>query len=469
MESAIAAPEAFGASFDVAPLSESLELGEGLEGDPALAFRRTLGMFATGVTVLTARVGEQVHGMTANAFMSVSLRPPLVLISIDRRAKMGALMHEGTRFGVSVLEARQTGLSDRFAGRVADDPPEATFELVHETPLVEGALAHLVARVVRSYWGGDHSLFLGQVEFARYGEGRPLLFHGGRYERLIEDPRVFSQLPRELLDPILALGEEREFGDGEAVMRIGEAGCDLLLVVEGSVRVERPGFHRRQLSGRHVPALVFEGAVVAILHAGEVEADDLMAVRHHINAVAFHSGRRTHPDARPVKVLVLGTFRHHELPEEPARHLGGDRPPATTGVECVSVPSSARQRMFSPDFTSKRSASPVSGEIILRVHASPHCGWSAARELMAMVRRRAKRRIMSEESAHSRHMEQGAMRGANPIVPPMSAGLTQAIFAPPVSNGGNRAFPPAPHAPSRHRTQHPAHFAPPCLFHRRGL
>jgi len=239
---AISAPEAFGASFDVAPPASALELGEGLEGDPAVAFRRTLGMFATGVTVLTTRVGEQVHGMTANAFMSVSLRPPLVLISIDRRAKMGALMHEGTRFGVSVLEAKQTGLSDRFAGRVADDPPEATFEIVHETPLVEGALAHLVARVVRSYWGGDHSLFLGQVEFARYGEGRPLLFHGGRYERLIDDPRVFSQLPRELLDPILALGEEREFADGEALMRIGEAGSDLLLVVDGSVRVERPGF-----------------------------------------------------------------------------------------------------------------------------------------------------------------------------------------------------------------------------------
>jgi flavin reductase (DIM6/NTAB) family NADH-FMN oxidoreductase RutF len=242
MADAIAAPEAFGASYDVVPTSEGLELGEGLEGDPALAFRKTLGMFATGVTVLTTRVGEQVHGMTANAFMSVSLRPPLVLISIDRRAKMGALMHEGTRFGVSVLEARQTGLSDRFAGRDADDLPEATFEVVHDTPLVEGALAHLVARVVRSYWGGDHSLFLGQVEFARYGEGRPLLFHGGRYERLIEDPQVFSQLPRELLDPILALGEQREFADGEALMRIGEAGCDLLLVVEGSVRVERPGF-----------------------------------------------------------------------------------------------------------------------------------------------------------------------------------------------------------------------------------
>jgi len=242
MASAIASAEAFGASFDVAPMSEALELGEGLEGDPALAFRRTLGMFATGVTVLTTRVGEQVHGMTANAFMSVSLQPPLVLISIDRRAKMGALLHEGTRFGVSVLEAKQTGLSDRFAGRVADELPEATFEVIHETPLVEGALAHLVARVVRSYWGGDHSLFLGQVEFARYGDGRPLLFHGGRYERLIEDPRVFSQLPRELLEPILALGEERDYDDGEAVMRIGETGCDLMLVVEGSVHVERPGF-----------------------------------------------------------------------------------------------------------------------------------------------------------------------------------------------------------------------------------
>jgi Flavin reductase like domain/Cyclic nucleotide-binding domain len=154
---------------------------------------------------------------------------------------MGALLHEGTRFGVSVLEARQTALSDRFAGRVDDDVPEPTFQVVHETPLVEGALAHLVARVVRSYWGGDHSLFLGQVEFARYGEGRPLLFHGGRYERLIEDPRVFSLLPRELLDPILALGEEREYGDGEPIMRMGETGCDLLLIVEGEARVERPG------------------------------------------------------------------------------------------------------------------------------------------------------------------------------------------------------------------------------------
>jgi flavin reductase (DIM6/NTAB) family NADH-FMN oxidoreductase RutF len=286
MAGAIAAPEAFGASYDIAPLSEALELGDGLEGDPALAFRRTLGMFATGVTVLTTRVAEQVHGMTANAFMSVSLRPPLVLVSIDRRARMGALLHEGTRFGVSVLEAKQTGLSDRFAGRVADELPEATFEVVHETPLVEGALAHLVARVVRSYWGGDHSLFLGQVEFARYGEGRPLLFHGGRYERLVEDTRVFSSLPRELLDPILALGEERRYDAGEAVMRMGEAGSDLLLVVEGSVRVERPGFAATYGPGEligEIEVLDPGGGRIADIHAIErvraiaVSRDTLLA------------------------------------------------------------------------------------------------------------------------------------------------------------------------------------------------
>ena len=241
IETAISAPEAFGASFDAAPSAEELELGSGLEGDPALAFRRTLGMFATGVTVLTARAGETVHGMTANAFMSVSLRPPLVLVSVDRRARMSNLLHEGTRFAVNVLEAGQAALSDRFAGREVDPTLEPRFELVHDTPLVEGALAHLVCRVVRSYWGGDHSLFLGQVEYARYGEGEPLLFHGGRYERIVRDPHVFSTLPRELLEPILALGEERAYADGDPIMQIGESAAELLLVVEGVVRVERPG------------------------------------------------------------------------------------------------------------------------------------------------------------------------------------------------------------------------------------
>jgi len=141
-------------------------------------------MFATGVTVITALKGEQVHGMTANAFMSVSLEPPLVLISVDRRTKMCALLHEGMHYGVSVLCETQAALSDRFAGRPGEDLPEPRFALVRDTPLVDGALAHFVARVEKSYWGGDHSLFLGRVEYARQNPGTPLLFHGGRYEKL---------------------------------------------------------------------------------------------------------------------------------------------------------------------------------------------------------------------------------------------------------------------------------------------
>jgi flavin reductase (DIM6/NTAB) family NADH-FMN oxidoreductase RutF len=175
-------PDGIGASpFDQFDERE----GPDVDGDdPALALRRTLGMFATGVTVITTLKGEQVHGMTANAFMSVSLEPPLVLISVDRRTKMCGLLHEGSHYGVSVLCETQASLSDRFAGRPCDDCPAPRFELVREAPLVEGALAHFVARVERSYWGGDHSLFLGRVEYARQGPGAPLLFHGGRYERL---------------------------------------------------------------------------------------------------------------------------------------------------------------------------------------------------------------------------------------------------------------------------------------------
>jgi flavin reductase (DIM6/NTAB) family NADH-FMN oxidoreductase RutF len=179
-----AGPDGLGESRfdDVAVVERPDVCNEG--DDPAVALRRTLGMFTTGVTVITTLKGEQVHGMTANAFMSVSLDPPLVLVSIDRRTKMCGLLYEGSHYGVSVLCETQSALSDRFAGRAGEGVPEPRFDLVRETPLVDGALAHFVARVERSYWGGDHSLFLGRVEYARQHPGTPLLFHGGRYERL---------------------------------------------------------------------------------------------------------------------------------------------------------------------------------------------------------------------------------------------------------------------------------------------
>src|ERR671910_131112 len=181
-----AGPDGLGDStFDDVPAPQAVELPAELGDDPRVALRRTLGMFATGVTVITTRERDQVHGMTANAFMSVSLEPPLVLISVDRRTRMCGLLHEGRTYGVSVLCEQQSELSDRFAGRTNPNAPDPRFEIVHDTPLVKGALAHFVAKISRSYWGGDHSLFLGAVEYARYREdGQPLLFHGGRYERL---------------------------------------------------------------------------------------------------------------------------------------------------------------------------------------------------------------------------------------------------------------------------------------------
>ena len=151
------------------------------------------------------------------------------------------MLHEGSMYGVSVLAQGQAALSDRFAGRVTDGI-EPELVVIRDTPLVEGALAHFVARVVRSYWGGDHSLFLGHVEYARYGEGEPLLFHGGRYERMLGDPELFSRLPPELLDQILLRGHEVTLRGGRrrscSAARLSDT---LMLVKEGSVRVERPG------------------------------------------------------------------------------------------------------------------------------------------------------------------------------------------------------------------------------------
>jgi flavin reductase (DIM6/NTAB) family NADH-FMN oxidoreductase RutF len=221
--------------------SEALETGSGPDSDPALEFRRTLGMFATGVTVITTQMNGQAHGMTVNAFMSVSLQPPLVLISIDHRTRMNKLLRDGVPFGISVLADTQAVLSDHYGGRRRDETAEPSFESIRGTPLVEGALAHLVARVVRSYWGGDHTLFLGQVEYVRYGEGRPLLFHGGRYERIAADPKLFSALAPELLESILTSGRELTFAAGETLMSRGDRADTLMLVTAGSVLVERPG------------------------------------------------------------------------------------------------------------------------------------------------------------------------------------------------------------------------------------
>ena len=116
MASAIASAEAFGASFDVAPMSEALELGEGLEGDPALAFRRTLGMFATGVTVLTTRVREQVHGMTVKQLGTLNrFHVPGNAMTVDMVINILFVLFIGNIFGVLAASNLGYVLAHMFA------------------------------------------------------------------------------------------------------------------------------------------------------------------------------------------------------------------------------------------------------------------------------------------------------------------------------------------------------------------
>ena len=156
-------------------------------------FRNTLGRFGTGVTVVTVQQGEEVRGITVNAFMSVSLEPPLVLVSIDKSANSHALLAESERYGVSILSEHQEAMSNLFAGR-PDESIEVHYEYADGFPLIRGALAHLVCRTVEAHEAGDHTLYIGQVEHLSYqDDGKPLLYFGGRYGRL-ETPT---------LDPIL--------------------------------------------------------------------------------------------------------------------------------------------------------------------------------------------------------------------------------------------------------------------------
>jgi flavin reductase (DIM6/NTAB) family NADH-FMN oxidoreductase RutF len=147
-------------------------------------FRRALGRFATGIAVLTTVHDGQVHGMTANAFLSVSLDPPLVLVSLANGSRLHRLMAKSRRYGVSVLREEQESLSRHFAGEGTKASTEVPFLRQHDMPLVDGALAHLICMVVDVHGAGDHTLYIGEVEYVEYSSGSPLLFYTGEYGRL---------------------------------------------------------------------------------------------------------------------------------------------------------------------------------------------------------------------------------------------------------------------------------------------
>jgi flavin reductase (DIM6/NTAB) family NADH-FMN oxidoreductase RutF len=150
----------------------------------ARELRQVMGRFATGVTVVTTTHRDTIHGMTANAFLSVSLRPPLVLVSLGR-CRMSEMLPRTGRYGVSVLASDQEHFAAHFAGqRVSPVAPEFVWH--KDLPLLDGALAHVGCRVVDVHTAGDHVLWIGEVEHLYHRDGEPLLFYTGRFGTLSE-------------------------------------------------------------------------------------------------------------------------------------------------------------------------------------------------------------------------------------------------------------------------------------------
>ncbi len=150
----------------------------------SLEFRAALGMFATGVTIVTARGADGAPvGLTANSFNSVSLTPPLVLWSLSRRAGSMPAFHAGSHYAINILAADQHALAERFAAKQIDRFAGVVWhEGTAGAPLIEGAAAVFECFNRSRYDEGDHVIFVGEVERCTHRAGaQPLIFHGGRY------------------------------------------------------------------------------------------------------------------------------------------------------------------------------------------------------------------------------------------------------------------------------------------------
>ncbi|NYE09592.1 flavin reductase (DIM6/NTAB) family NADH-FMN oxidoreductase RutF [Bacillus niacini] len=151
-------------------------------------FRSAMGKFATGVTVILTETDGKTHGMTANAFMSVSLDPKLVVISIKENARMLSKIHEAKMFSVNILNSKQEEISKIFAGQIKDQ--EVTFDRLMDVPVIPGAIAQVVCEVSAEHVEGDHTLFIGKITNISIEDGDPLLFFNGKYRSLEELVKV---------------------------------------------------------------------------------------------------------------------------------------------------------------------------------------------------------------------------------------------------------------------------------------
>jgi 3-hydroxy-9,10-secoandrosta-1,3,5(10)-triene-9,17-dione monooxygenase reductase component len=149
-------------------------------------FRRVLGHFATGVTIVTTCDGDAAPaGLTVSAFASLSLDPPLVLVCVDHKAQSYTALRESGRFAVNVLAVGQEAASRRFASTRLDKFDGLPYHVSDfGVPLLDEALAHIECVKVSTHVEGDHTIFVGRVERAKASPGEPLLYYRGRYDRL---------------------------------------------------------------------------------------------------------------------------------------------------------------------------------------------------------------------------------------------------------------------------------------------
>jgi flavin reductase (DIM6/NTAB) family NADH-FMN oxidoreductase RutF len=153
-------------------------------------FRKAMGCFGTGVTIITLDLDSEVHGMTANAFASVSLDPMLVLVCVDHSTRTHAHLHAKKRFGINVLGDDQRKISEYYARperehEHAEEETGARFDRTkHGTPMLHGSLAYLECRLRSAEVAGDHTIFIAEVEDVVVREGDPLLFFRGKYRKV---------------------------------------------------------------------------------------------------------------------------------------------------------------------------------------------------------------------------------------------------------------------------------------------
>jgi len=156
--------------------------------------RAAMRQWATGVAVVSSLHDGARHGMTVSSFTSISLEPPLVLVSLSKEARTHDLVQRSGIFGVTLLNQAQQRISDRFAGRTSEDQDRfeglESFSLHTGAPFLQGGLSFLDCRVIAAQDAGDHTLFIGQVIDLQVGpDGAPLIYYNRGYRRLMSDDR----------------------------------------------------------------------------------------------------------------------------------------------------------------------------------------------------------------------------------------------------------------------------------------